>query len=177
MIGFNGKPGVRPCTVAPETLELCEDKRQRRQDQGERDVGRHRVGVRYQPDQVEHQDEHEERERIRKPLPSLLPDLSAEVAPETVELLDDHLVGAGAIFEQPAANEQDKKRHRRPEEQEPHTLVDRDVYRPDVQRDDPSMPATLEGVQDLLSQLVLAHLHEHNRTHRVPLLRSAPSST
>src|SRR5215208_638518 len=161
---------IGPRAVAPETLVLGKDEREQREHQGKRDIRGDGVGIGDQPDQVEYQDEHEEGERVREPLPSLFPDLPAEVAPETVDLLDDYLVGAWPVLEQPAAHEQDQKRHCSPDPQEPDALVDRDVYRPYVQRYLPGVPGDLERVQDLLSQLVLAYLRQS--TGQASVLRS-----
>src|SRR5215208_5428679 len=153
---------VRPCAVAPEALVLGEDEREQCQHQRKRDVRGDGVGVGDEPHQVEHEDEHEEGEGVREPLPPLLPDLPAEVAPEPVDLLDDHLVGARSVLEQPAAHAQDQERGGRPDPQKPDALVDRDVYRPYVQRYVPGVPGDLEGVQDLLSQRVLTDLGQRN---------------
>src|SRR5829696_1379255 len=161
---------IGPRAVAPEALVLGEDEREQRQHQRKRDVRGDGVGIGDEPHQVEHEDEHEEGEGVREPLSSLLPDLPAEVAPETVDLLDDHLVGAWPVLEQPAAHEQDQERHGRPDPQEPDTLADRDVYRPYVHRYVPGVPGGLERVQDLLSQFVLAYLRQS--TGQASVLRS-----
>src|SRR5919107_2204925 len=142
---------VPPRAVAPEALVLGKDEREYCEHQRKGDVRGYGVGIGYQPHQIEHEDEHEEREGVREPLPPLLPDLSTEVAAETIELLDDHLVGAWSVLEQPAAHEQDQERQGSPDPQKPDALVDRDVYRPYVQRYVPGVPRDLEGVQYLLS--------------------------
>src|SRR5918997_6207229 len=82
---------IGSCAVAPEAFVLGEDEREQRQHQRKRDVRCDWVGIGDEPYQVEHKDEHEEGEGVREPLPSLLTDLSAEVAPESVDLLDDNL--------------------------------------------------------------------------------------
>src|SRR5215203_6921528 len=161
---------IRPCAVAPEALVLGEDEREQREHQRKRDVRGDGVGIGYEPHQIKHQDEDEEGEGVREPLPTLLPYLAAEVAPETVDLLDDHLVGTWPVLEQPAAHEQDQKGHGRPDPQEPDALVDRDVYRPYVHRYVPGVPGGLERVQDLLSQFVLAYLRQS--TGQASVLRS-----
>src|SRR5215211_7873352 len=161
---------IGPRAVTPEALVLGEDEREQREHQCKRDVGGDWIRIGDEPHKVEHEDEHEEGECVRKPLLPLLPDLPAEVAPETVDLLDDHLVGAWPVLEQPGAHEQDQKRHCSPDPQEPDALVDRDVYRPYVQRYLPGVPGGLERVQDLLSQLVLAYLRQS--TGQASVLRS-----
>src|SRR5215211_7885692 len=165
---------IGPCAVAPEALVLGEDEREQREHQRKRDVRCDGVGIGDESHQVEHQDKHEEGEGVREPLSSLLPDLPAEVAPETVDLLDDHLVGAWPVLEQPAAHEQDQERHGRPDPQEPDALADRDVYGPYVQRYLPGVPGDLEGVQDLLAQRVLTDLGQRN--YQTSALRSTAAS-
>src|SRR5215203_2391651 len=165
---------VRPCAVAPEALVLGEDEREQCQHQRKRDVRGDGVGVGDEPHQVKHEDEHEEGEGVREPLPPLLPYLAAEVAPEPVNLLDDHLVGTRPVREQPAPHEQDQERQGSPDPQEPDALGDRDVYRPYVQRYLPGVPGDFEGVQDLLSQRVLTYLGQRNR--QASALRSTVAS-
>src|SRR5215212_170008 len=142
---------VSPRAVAPEPLILREDEREQREDQRERDVRRDGISVGYEPDQVQRKDEDEERECVGEPLLPLFPDLPAEVASEPVDLLDDDLVSARPVPEQPAADEQDQERHGGPDPKKPDGLVDRDVYGPDVQRYVPGVLRGLEGVQNLRS--------------------------
>src|SRR5918995_1801303 len=168
---------VRPQPVAPHALELGQKKGQEREGERKRDAARHGVAVREEPDDIKHQQKDEERERVGEPLPALLGDLTAEVvAAEAVELLHDDLVHAGPVLEVPGTHEHDEERYRSPYKQEPDTLIDRDVYRPQVQRDDPFVLGALPGVEDLVSYLLLAQLlYERQASHQLPTLRPAHS--
>src|SRR5918994_4753065 len=149
---------VRSSPVAPEPLVLGEDERKQREHQRERDVRGDRIGIGNQPDQVQREDEHEERERVREPLLPLFPDLATEVAPEPGDLLYHDLISAEPILEQAASDEQRQERHGGPDPQEPDGLADGDVYGPDVQWHVPGMLGSLERVEDLFPQLILADL-------------------
>ena len=56
------------------------------------------------------------------------------------------------------APEHDQERYRRPDEQEPDALVERDVDGPEVYRDHPGVLSALPGVEDLLPYLLLGQL-------------------
>src|SRR5215210_79726 len=145
--------------VAPHALELGQEERQERERQREGDAARHGVAVREEPHDVEHQYKDEERERVREPLSALLVDLPAQVvAAEAVELLNYHLVHAWPVPEEPCTHEHDEERYRRPDEEEPDALVERDVEGPQMYGDHPGMRRALPGVEDLLAYLLLGQL-------------------
>src|SRR5215211_3625126 len=168
---------VRPGAVAPEAFVLGKEERQDRERQGEGDVARHRVTVRGETDDVEHQQEDEERERVGEPLPPLLAHLPAEVvAAEAVDLFDDHLVRSRPVLEDPARDEQDEERNEGPDPQEPDGLVYGDVDRTEMQRDHPGVPGTLPGMEDLLPYLLLGQLlYQRQLSYQDPTLRPSRS--
>src|SRR5215211_6123975 len=164
--------------VAPDAHVVRENERDQGQSRGEGEVARHGITVGEEPYDVQRQQEHEDGERVGEPFHALLAYLAAEVAaPEAVDLLHDHLVGAWPVLEQPGPDKKDHERDGGPEKQEPDDLVYGEVDGADVYGDYPGMLGGLPGVQDLGPQLLLAYLRQHELTPQMPTFRRSLSDS